>query len=262
MSRYRIVSGLGIGFLYATLFTGCARFLPAPTPMRTITNLAREDHQSRCLLIFMPGLGDSDEDFVDHGFIDAVRARNLPVDVIATNATIGYYARRTLLDRIRPDVIDPARAAGYEQIWLAGISMGGVGALLVAKDQREHGHDLTGLILMAPYLGGEEVQKEIHKAGGLAKWEAGPKTEKEDYDRDLWRFLQQATDKQGGAPSIYLGAGDDDRLQYGHKLLADRLPQSHVYGTPGGHDWGPWGYIWADFLDHSELRERCKPIPH
>jgi hypothetical protein len=251
------IKDLRVLFTFAALVAGCASWLPAPTPLRTVASRVQEGRASKCLLVLLPGLGDTETDFIDHGFVDALRARNLPVDAIAVNATLGYYARRTLLERMRTDVIDPARASGYEQIWLAGISMGGLGSLLVSKDEEEHGRHIDGVLLIAPYLGNDPIQREIAAGGGIARWQSGGRNGKDDDDRDLWRWLKGATDKPDAAPTLYLAAGDDDRLSFGHKLVAAVLPKARVFGTKGKHDWGPWSVLWGDFLDHSDFRARC-----
>jgi pimeloyl-ACP methyl ester carboxylesterase len=238
--------------------SGCIGLLPAPTPMRMLPSHVEPDKQARCLLVFLPGLGDSDEDFVDHGFVDAVRARRLSVDVLSVNATIGYYAKRTLVPRIETDVLAPARASGYAQIWLAGISMGGLGSALVAK---QHGNELAGVVLIAPYLGDDRVLREIDGAGGLARWKPPATVDEDDYQHDLWRWLKGATAQPASAPPIYLAAGDQDKLAFGHRLLGAQLPKERVFHTPGKHDWGPWAILWADFLDRSDFRARCGGIP-
>jgi pimeloyl-ACP methyl ester carboxylesterase len=70
-----------------------------------------------------------------------------PVDLIAVDAHAGYYLRQTVLERLREDVVAPARAAGYEKARLVGISLGGLGAALYATDHADH---LAGLILLLP----------------------------------------------------------------------------------------------------------------
>jgi pimeloyl-ACP methyl ester carboxylesterase len=208
----------------------------------------------------LPGFGDTDSDFHDHGFEQAIDARNLPVDTIAVSATIGYYMRETLLERMRTDVLDPARAQGYEQIWIVGISMGGIGTLLVAKDQATRHRELAGIVLLAPYLGTDDVQKEVANAGGLAKWQPSAPRPDEEYSRGVWRWLKTATEQPQSSPAIYLGAGDADRRSAGYDALAAALPHSHVFHTPGPHDWEPWGVMWAKFLDSSDLRARCSTL--
>jgi pimeloyl-ACP methyl ester carboxylesterase len=238
--------------------SGCGLIFAAPKPMPKIEQFAREDRGSRCLVVFLPGFGDDARGFLNHGFADAFRARGIDVDVISTGATFGYYMRRTLLARLREDVLVPARARGYEQIWVVGVSMGGLGTLLLAKDQDAAGTPLAGIYLLAPYLGRESLLREIDGAGGLARWQPG-KGAPDDYQRDVWRYLKRIIGPPASAPAVYLGAGDRDNLGYGHRVLAAALPNGHVFSTPGGHDWGPWSILWSDFLDDSDFRERCAP---
>jgi pimeloyl-ACP methyl ester carboxylesterase len=223
--------------------------------MRTVTRQADPSHRSRCLVVFLPGFGDDENAFVDHGFPDAFRARGLAVDSVSAGATFGYYSRRTVLTRLREDVLGPARAKGYEQIWVVGVSMGGLGSLLLAKDQDPN---INGVLLLAPYLGDDGLLAEIDRAGGVARWEPGT-VEKDDYQRDLWRYIKHVTQPPGAPPALYLGAGDKDKLGYGHRVLAAALPQGRVFSTQGKHDWGPWLVLWADFLDHSDFRSHCGP---
>lgn len=240
--------------LIAALVTGCASWLPAPVPMRTLSDRAHPTKRARCLLVLMPGIGDSDRDFVDHGFIAAVRKRGLPVDVISANATLGYYGKRTLHARIETDILEPARRAGYEKIWFGGISMGGLGSLLVAQ---RHGRALAGVILIAPYLGDTDLITEISSAGGLPRWQPTASIKKGDYQRDVWRWLKGATEKPDSAPPLYLLTGDQDRLFRSHRLLGAVLPPERRFRTRGKHDWVPWLVLWEDFLDRSDFRAQC-----
>ncbi len=238
----------------AALATGCASWLPAPAPMHTLTDRAYPDKPARCLLILLPGMGDSDRDFADHGFIAALRQRKLSVDTISANATLGYYAKQTLMTRLDADVFANARKAGYQAIWVGGISMGGMGALAVAQ---HHASELAGMILIAPYLGDDDLLDEIAAAGGIARWRPPAKIRKDDYQRETWAWLKNATEHPETAPKIYLAAGDQDKLRYGHKLLAAVLPPERVFHTKGKHDWKFWAVLWADLLDHSDFAADC-----
>jgi pimeloyl-ACP methyl ester carboxylesterase len=238
----------------AALAAGCASWLPAPTPMHSVFDRAYPDKQARCLLVLLPGLGDNDHDFADHGFIAAVRQRKLSVDTISANATLGYYAKRTLLTRLDTDVLPAARTAGYQEIWIAGVSMGGMGSLLVAQ---RHASELAGVMLMAPYLGEDDVLDEIAAAGGLARWQPPATIASDDYQRETWRWLKGATERPDSAPKIYLAAGDRDKLRKGHGLLAPALPPERVFRIAGKHDWKWWSVLWADFLDHSDFAAHC-----
>ncbi|MCL2448471.1 MAG: alpha/beta hydrolase [Polyangiaceae bacterium] len=251
MTLGRFAAALGVVVGVAT--SACSIVFPAPAPMRTVA-IGTGGHQTtRCLVVFLPGFGDSAESYDEHGFIDALSARSLPVDTVSTDASFGYYANRTILTRLQQDVILPARAKGYEQIWLVGTSMGGMGALLLANAEPS---TFAGIYLVAPYLGSGEVLREIDRAGGVARWHPNG-IEPGDDDRPVWRFLQHLTGDSGARPALYLGAGDTDKLHYGHALLAAALPPERVFRTSGGHDWQPWSILWAHFLDESDFRERC-----
>ena len=54
--------------------------------------------------------------------------------MIAVNGHLGYYFTRSLIKRIKEDVLDPAFARGYKEIWFVGTSVGGLGSMLYAND--------------------------------------------------------------------------------------------------------------------------------
>lgn len=126
-----------------------------------------------------------------------------------------------------------------------------------ARDRQQHARELAGIILVAPYLGDSDLQTEISSAGGLPRWQPPARIDKDDFRRDVWRWLKGATEKPSSAPPIYLLSGDQDRLFRGHRLLGAVLPPERVFRTRGTHDWGPWSLLWADFLDNSDFRAQC-----
>src|SRR5262245_22491390 len=108
----------------ALLLPGCALFWRAPVPMRAVDYPASAaSAPAKCLIVFLPGMGDDAEDFEKNGFVEEVRRHGLSVDVVAANATIGYYSRGIFAERLEADVIAPRRARGYKQTWLIGPSM-------------------------------------------------------------------------------------------------------------------------------------------
>lgn len=225
--------------------------------MRTVADRASPPRQARCLLVLLPGIGDAPEDFAERGFIRAIRSRGIAVDIVTINATLGYYARRTLQDRIESDVLAPARKVGYQQIWFGGISLGGLGSLMVAM---RHAAELAGLVLIAPYLGDEDVYGEVGRAGGLARWQPPAEVNEQDYQREVWRWLKATTAKPDAGPPIYLLSGDQDKFAPAHRLLGTTLPPERRFRTRGKHDWAPWQRLWEDFLDHSDFRARCADL--
>jgi pimeloyl-ACP methyl ester carboxylesterase len=198
----------------------------------------------RSLIIFLPGIGDLAEDFERRGFIDDLRRHQFAADVVALDAHYGYYAAREIHERLRQDVILDARAAGYEQIWLAGISLGGFGAASYAARYPSH---IDGLLLFAPYLGNDAIVDEIVGAGGIANWQPGV-AGKGDHQRRLWAWFKHRS--AGGNPAlpIYLGYGRRDIFARANSLLSGILPRAHVFPVEGGHDWRAWRAIWQLIL--------------
>jgi pimeloyl-ACP methyl ester carboxylesterase len=217
--------------------------LPTPPAMERMV-FSCAGGEPRGLAVLLPGIVDEPRDFVRHGFIDAARAHGLPLDVLAVDAHFGYYARRTVVQRLREEIIGPARESGYDEVWILGISLGGLGALLYA---REYPEDVAGLILFAPFLGHPPVIDEIRQAGGIASWQPGL-VEASDFERVLWSWL--AGYGNGDArPPIHLAFGEQDRFAPANRLLGELLPRSHVLITPGGHDWGTWRRQWRTLLE-------------
>jgi pimeloyl-ACP methyl ester carboxylesterase len=238
--------------------SSCARWMPAPVPMRAVDYPFSDGH-AKCLIVLLPGMGDSAEMFDKHGFVDEIRRRRLAADIVAANATIGYYSRGIVVDRLSEDVIAPRRARGnYQQTWLIGPSMGGFGALFYS---RQRPREITGLLALAPYLGERDLIEEIHQAGGLRTWQAPPRAEpmnESNYRREVWRWLQAVTQGKEEAPIINVGFGREDKLAFADELLAVELPKDRVYRTEGGHHWDPWRTLLIQFLDRGQLTPGCR----
>lgn len=215
---------------------------------RTSVPIKMEYHQIEktkgvdTLVIFLPGRQSKPEDFSKEGFVSLLKKQGIKIDSVAVDAHLGYYINRNLLERLRFDVVLPARERGYRKIWIVGISMGGLGALLYNE---KHNDTIDGVLVLAPYLGDQEVIDEIQIAGGLKKWNP-LKIDKGDYQRKLWFWLKKFSSKNK-LPPLMIGYGRDDRFARANSLLAEVLPKSRVYTVPGGHDWGPWKRIFEHF---------------
>jgi len=182
-------------------------------------------------------------------FIQAVYDAGIQADMVAVEAHYGYYAKRTVVTRLREDVIAPARAQGYAQIWLVGVSMGGLGALLYV---RAYPDDITGVVALAPFLGDLDVITEIRAAGGVQHWQPATMAAGDD-QRPLWQWLKTYLARPEGGPDLYLGYGQQDRLAPAHQLLATNLPATQVFTNLGGHDWQTWRLLWQAVLTHAAL---------
>ena len=237
---------------------GCKSFFPAPSPMASVFDPLPAQKPAKCLVVLLPGAGDTAETFRKEGFVEAIQSSGAAADVVAANATLGYYLRGNAAQQIETDVVAPLRTRGYGQIWVVGISMGGFGSLHYAELFPAH---VDGVLALAPFLGDKSLGEEIRNAGGLEKWtpdEAAPVTE-ENYQRQLWSWLHNTvTGKQKG-PAIYLGYGDQDGLGAQDSVLGAALPKDHVFGAPGGHDWPPWRALLQQFLKSPEFQRACTP---
>jgi len=235
-------------------FLACFGLRPAPAPIPTLEHVKGTSDR---LLVLLPGRGGHAEDFQKGGFLDVARQAGLRADVVAVDAHLGYYANRTIVVRLHEDVIAPARAKGYDEVWLVGVSMGGLGALLYAQQYPE---DVAGICLLAPFLGSKATLKEIQDAGGLRAWSPREPLDPEDYQRSVWKWLKANSGDAANHPiPIYLGYGTDDAFAGANALLADALPQERVFREKGGHDWPVWKKLWTDFL--SELPSERIPEP-
>lgn len=230
------------GLALAVLLSACAAPRPPTAPLRTIAQPS-PCGPAETLLVLLPGSYSLPEDFVREGFVRTVRDEALAADLLLVDAHVGYYRDRSVVDRLHADVIRPAKARGYRSVWIAGISIGAVGAMLYAD---EHPGELDGVVLLAPFLGSRLNVLDIENAGGLSRWVASPPSPDEEVDRRLWRWLKGQTDPAEPVRKIpiYQGYGVDDRFAYNNRLLSRELAPARVYTSEGGHDWPAWREVW------------------
>lgn len=203
-----------------------------------------------CLIVFMPGMLDTPDDYVSHGFFADARAASTRCDLVAADAHFGYYRDGSVRRRVTEDILRVAEGRGYEEIWMVGISMGGMGSLLVTQvnDAR-----IRGVVLLAPFLGDPALVQSIEEAGGLAEWTAPDADEldmfdDEQYDDALWVWLQGYARAPESRPELYIAVGTEDRLRPGVGLLAEVLPETRSGTTEGGHNWTTWRVLWRNLL--------------
>jgi pimeloyl-ACP methyl ester carboxylesterase len=231
--------------LVSVLLAGCLGLAPTEVPLPSIESTdSGPRHDS--VVIMLPGRGDRADTFIREGFEKA--GIRWGFDTIAVDAHFGYYMERSLLPRLHEDVIVPAHAAGYENVWLLGISMGGFGSLLYAS---EHPDQVDGVILLAPFLGDQEAIEQIAAQGGLENLGAA-QTQMKDYEFAVWSWLRDAT--SGAQPTpIVLGYGLSDDMAQGYRALVDVIDPSSVYTLEGGHKWTTWGPLWQEIAADLEL---------
>ena len=223
--------------VFTLVAAGCSFLRPARDPMEARTLRQRDPASARGAIVLLPGFGDDVDAFRDHGFADALAHEAPDYDVYAADAHFGYYRTHSLLPRLEHDVIAPLRARGYRELWLAGTSLGGFGAVAYA---RTHPERVRGVLLFAPYMGPDDVLAEVRKHG-LCKYagQVGHEDNEENFARANFLWLREkACDERD--VSLWIATGTQDRLLTSSRLLSHALPAAHTLELPGGHGWAVW----------------------
>ena len=228
--------------LLAVFQNGCARPLTVPIGSELLTG---PEHPLRTLIVYLPGNGDAANAFKRYGLLSLMGDRRISADVVGVDAHLGYYLNGSVIERLKQDVIDPAKKRGYDHIWLVGNSLGAYGSLLYVS---RYPADISGVVLLGAYAGERKIVREIDHAGGLNAWEPGTIVEK-DWDRQLWAWLKQYPGHATEYPPLYLGYGRWDRFTYCQDLLATVLPADRDVVVVGEHDWSTWKKAWGLLLE-------------
>lgn len=219
------------------LLTSCYYLQSTSIPIKTINyqqHTTGENKSAHQLMILLPGIGDRAGVFDKYGVIDAVRVAHPKMDVIAVDAHFKYYEARTIIDRLRQDIIKPALDAGYSEIYLGGTSLGGFGSLLYLK---QYPNDISKIFILAPYLG------DAQDYNYLIEHTAPPQVPR---DVNLWPWLTQLPDETKN--KIYLAYGTHDKFAIPNSLLAKQLLPEHTVTQAGKHNWKTWAQLWPVLL--------------
>jgi pimeloyl-ACP methyl ester carboxylesterase len=195
-------------------------------------------------LVVFPGIGDSMQTLVDERVADLWSEAEEGCDLVLLDAHFTYYREGNLEERVRGDVLLPARERGYDTVWLIGFSIGGYGALWAARENPEL---VDGVVLIAPMIGvpprADAAVAEIREAGGLGAWttsDLGVPRHHLREPRTLWAWLREATQSPDTHPEIHLAYGRSDRAAPAMEVLAEALPEGRIIRRPGGHEWTTW----------------------
>lgn len=222
--------------LIAVLLSSCMYLEPATSPVESVIFYDQKDNKT--MVVLLPGIGDSVKDFAQYGVVKALRNCRADANVLGVEMTFAYYRERLVVKRLFEDVIQPAQEAGIKEIWLAGLSMGGLGSLLYRS---EHPGQLAGIIIVAPYLG---------ELDSLQQYLA---TDEKAVFSDLWKNLEQTAE---GKPVIALAYADNDEYVKQQQWLASLIPASQVIAIPGEHKWHTFKKLWPKAITRSGF---CKP---
>ena len=241
--RKKTVGLLCLAASVLVLGSGC--FFHTEVPIPTLEYGSMDASQHKNLIILLRGLGGSPEDFYKYGLIQDIRTRELPFDILVPDAHFGYYRSRSLEERLKKDLIQPAYKKGYQKIWLAGFSMGGLGSLFYLK---EHKQDIDGVLLISPFMGWSRILDQIDSSGGVRTWI--PDEASGDWQQMIWAWVKAYAENPDAYPPIYLGYGKNDGMTgKGPALLSTCLPDNRVFSVAGGHDYKTFKTIWDMHLD-------------
>ena len=207
----------------------------------TIVEPAHPGRIAPTRVLMLPAAYSVPSDFVQQGFVRAVRERALEVDLVFAELPAAQVIDQSAFTGLLEEIILPVRALG-SALWIGGISLGGYLALGCAE---RYPREFAGLCLLAPYLGSHLITGEVSRAQGLERWWAG-EVPNDDEERRIWRFIRTL---RTGSMAVHLGLGRDDRFARRQALLAAELPPASVDIVPGAHDWPTWRRLWDRFLD-------------
>jgi pimeloyl-ACP methyl ester carboxylesterase len=201
-------------------------FVPAPQPVHR-------------LVIMLPGRGDDLASLQRRGVAQKIQSAWPDADVVLTGLTLPFYKQGRAAQRLHDEVVEPARERNPVPIWIAGISLGGMGALLYEHDYPDQ---IDGLLLLSPYLGEEAIHDEIRAAGGLAQWNPGPAQVmgSDTFQHELWRTLRGWSNDPARARTVWLAYGESEPFRTPIELMSGQLPPDHVLMVPGKHNWDLW----------------------
>lgn len=209
------------------IVSSCTFIAPAKNPIEQFVFHSGDDPS--IAVVLLPGAGQWVEEYQERGLVDAIINCNEQVMVVGVEAYFAYYRTKTIVDRLREDVILPLRSQGIEEVWLLGTSMGGVGTFLY---RAKHPEEIDGIIAIAPFLG-ERDELEAYLAG-----------DPDQQDNKMAIIWDDLNTNATGDPKIILGFGTEDSLAPGIQWLAPQLPKDDVVERPGGHDWQTWSAMW------------------
>lgn len=211
--------------------------------MTHMMDYATVDRAPRELMVLLPGALHGPQDFIQHGFVEAVRQRKLCIDVLLAELDFLDVIDPEALHRFNNETLQPVLGRGnYSQIRMAGISIGGYFAMAYAQ---HYPQVLTGMLLIAPYPGNRMTTNAISAAGGLAQWQPR-ELDKNDTELSNWNWLKH----HAAQPTeVHLGYGQEDRFAPSHAMMASVLQDNCVHRVKGGHDWPAWRQIWQNYLD-------------
>jgi len=254
----RLIQPMALMVFLALSCSQCAYVFKNIEPIPSVYHTLSEEKKPATLIVLLPGIFSGPDYYVSKGIVGDVRKNRVQADMVAVDAHSGYYRDKSLFPRLLNDIIQPARHSGYTNIWLVGVSLGGLGALLFAQ---AHPEAIDGIISLAPYLGNKKLYQEIQQTQGFRFWKPSGPIGPEDRYRSVLLWLQQHSTSGNPKPAIYIGYGRDDRFAPLLDLVTEVLPPEHVLTVPGGHFWTTWRTILVHFMNQGIFETENDPSP-
>lgn len=232
-SFVRTLAIVGLSLLLGACAAGGDVRKPIPSEFFAAKN------PSHRLVVMLPGRGD-DLQSMKHKDVASIIQQSWPdADVILTGLTMPFYREGRAAQRLHDEIIEPARSAGAKEIWLMGISLGGMGCVLY---EHEYPGQTQGLLLLSPYLGDQAIQTKIRDAGGLQAWQPGPQQalNSKTFQHELWRTLKDVSENSSRAKDVWLIYGADEPFREPIELVTPWLPPDHSIMLEGNHNWDLW----------------------
>ncbi|WP_254063307.1 alpha/beta hydrolase-fold protein [Rhodanobacter sp. L36] len=211
------------------------------------TELVRATRPAQRVVVMLPGRGDDLHGLQKQGVAQIIQREWPDADVMLVGLTMPFYTNGVATRRLHDEVLLPLKRHGYRQVWLAGISMGGMGTLMYDRD---YPGEADGMLLLSPYLGESDIPKAVRNAGGLSAWNPGPAQTMgpATYSRELWRYMKQWSNQPARTRGVWLAYGASERLRAPIELMSPQLPAGHVRMLPGDHNWTLWKPAMAELL--------------
>ena len=240
MSLSKITKFILIVIITFSLVT-CALMVDVTKPVDLLWD--KTGKKTDRLIIFFPGLYDTAEKFKDEAFFSIARKEGIKADMVSANVNIFHLLKDMMIKRIEADIFKNAKDAGYKNIWLVGVSLGGLNSLLFYSKYEK---DICGVVTLAPYVANTPLIEDLKNAKEIENWKPAITEDKlvlETKLQYLWLWLkkQKIANNLG---QIYLGYGKQDRFAEAIELFENILDKKTIVKIEGAHNWDTGQKIW------------------
>lgn len=238
-------------------------------PQQTFSQIGvdtKQGHGPYPTLYLLHGLSDDDSIWLRRTSIERY-ASALGIAVVMPNAYRSFYTDMAEGSKyytyITEEVPKLARSffplsSAREDNFVAGLSMGGYGAMKIALSRPEEyaaAASLSGAVDMAAHYDNLKAQEDARSVefkrifGDII---AGT-------ENDLIHLLKQCDQQPGPKPKLFQCCGTEDFLYEDNLSFRSAAEQTHLDFTytegPGEHEWGYWDERIQDVLDWLPLKK-------